>query len=137
MLHIVFGTDIMCFLYFAEIARSFAKGVHFNTFGGNPLCCAVASSVLDVSADHFTFQSCTGISWYQRIAKINNKYLKMNAVCCSQTIKEDKMQENSADVGTYLLTELAKLRDKYEIIGDVRGKGLQIGVEMVKDKVND
>jgi len=47
------------------------------------------------------------------------------------------MQENSADVGTYLLTELAKLRDKYNIIGDVRGKGLQIGVEMVKDKVNE
>lgn len=33
------------------------------------------------------------------------------------------------------MTELAKLRDKYEIIGDVRGKGLQIGVEMVRDKV--
>lgn len=31
--------------------------------------------------------------------------------------------------------ELAKLRDKYEVIGDVRGKGLLIGVEMVKDKV--
>lgn len=61
--------------------------------------------------------------------------MKGNAVYCSQTIKEDKMQENSAEVGTYLLTELAKLRDKYEIIGDVRGKGLQIGVEMVKDKV--
>ncbi|XP_056303023.1 alanine--glyoxylate aminotransferase 2, mitochondrial [Danio aesculapii] len=83
----------------AEIARSFAKGVHFNTFGGNPLACAIASSVLD-------------------------------------TIKEDKMQENSAELGTYLLTELAKLRDKYEIIGDVRGKGLQIGVEMVKDKAS-
>ncbi len=47
------------------------------------------------------------------------------------------MQENSAEVGTYLLTGLAKLRDKYEIIGDVRGKGLQIGVEMVKDKVKE
>lgn len=45
------------------------------------------------------------------------------------------MQQNSLHVGTYLMTELAKLRDKYEIIGDVRGKGLQIGVEMVKDKV--
>ena len=45
------------------------------------------------------------------------------------------MQQNSHDVGTYMLTELAKLRDKHEIIGDVRGKGLQIGVEMVKDKV--
>lgn len=83
----------------AEIASSFAKGVHFNTFGGNPLACAIASSVLD-------------------------------------TIKEDRTQENSANVGTYLMTELAKLRDKYEIIGDVRGKGLMIGIEMVKDKVS-
>ncbi|KAG5834604.1 alanine--glyoxylate aminotransferase 2, mitochondrial [Anguilla rostrata] len=82
-----------------EIAASFAKGVHFNTFGGNPVACAIASSVLD-------------------------------------TIREDGTQQNSADVGTYLLKELAKLRDKYEIIGDVRGKGLQIGVEMVRDKAS-
>lgn len=52
-----------------------------------------------------------------------------------QTIKEDGTQQISLEVGTYLMTELAKLRDKYEIVGDVRGKGLQIGVEMVKDKV--
>lgn len=50
-------------------------------------------------------------------------------------IKEDGTQQISLDVGTYIMTELAKLRDRYEIIGDVRGKGLMIGVEMVKDKV--
>lgn len=33
------------------------------------------------------------------------------------------------------MSRLATLRDKYEIVGDVRGKGLMIGVEMVKDKV--
>ncbi|XP_075311814.1 alanine--glyoxylate aminotransferase 2, mitochondrial-like [Odontesthes bonariensis] len=82
-----------------EIAASFAKAYHFNTFGGSPLACAVASSVLD-------------------------------------TIREDGLQQNSLNVGTYLLTELSKLRNKYEIIGDVRGKGLQIGVEMVKDKAS-
>ena len=38
-------------------------------------------------------------------------------------------------VGTYFLQELGKLRDDLEIIGDVRGKGLMIGVELVKDKV--
>lgn len=60
----------------------------------------------------------------------------MKCTCCTlQTIKEDGAQQISLNVGTYLMTELAKLRDKYEIIGDVRGKGLQIGVEMVKDKV--
>uniref|UniRef100_A0AAY4DI90 Alanine--glyoxylate aminotransferase 2, mitochondrial n=1 Tax=Denticeps clupeoides TaxID=299321 RepID=A0AAY4DI90_9TELE len=82
-----------------EIARSFAKGVHFNTFGGNPVACAIASSVLD-------------------------------------TIKEDGSQHISANIGTYLLHELAKLREKYEIVGDVRGKGLMIGVEMVKNKAS-
>uniref|UniRef100_A0A8C3LSQ3 Alanine--glyoxylate aminotransferase 2, mitochondrial n=1 Tax=Chrysolophus pictus TaxID=9089 RepID=A0A8C3LSQ3_CHRPC len=49
-------------------------------------------------------------------------------------IEEDNLQNNSKDVGTYMLLELAKLRDKFEIVGDVRGKGLMIGIEMVTDK---
>ncbi len=44
------------------------------------------------------------------------------------------MQYNSKMVGTYLLKELAKLRDQFECVGDVRGKGLMIGVELVKNK---
>jgi len=36
---------------------------------------------------------------------------------------------------TYFIKELIKLRDEFEVVGDVRGKGLMIGVEMVKDKV--
>jgi len=51
-------------------------------------------------------------------------------------IEEDGTQAISADVGTYFLEELVKLRDEYEIVGDVRGKGLMIGVEMVKDKAS-
>ena len=50
-------------------------------------------------------------------------------------IKEENLQENSQEVGTYMLLKLAKLRDEFEIVGDVRGKGLMIGIEMVKDKV--
>lgn len=37
-------------------------------------------------------------------------------------------------MGNYLLTELGKLSEKHRIIGNVRGKGLMIGVELVKDK---
>ncbi|XP_052232452.1 alanine--glyoxylate aminotransferase 2, mitochondrial-like [Dreissena polymorpha] len=49
-------------------------------------------------------------------------------------IDEDKLQQNSAEVGTYFIRELMKLRDECECIGDVRGKGLMIGIEMVTDK---
>ncbi|KAJ8877938.1 hypothetical protein PR048_022397 [Dryococelus australis] len=51
-----------------------------------------------------------------------------------EVIKEEKLQQRSHDVGTYLLQQLAGLRDKFECVGDVRGKGLMIGVEMVEDK---
>ncbi|KAK3864723.1 hypothetical protein Pcinc_029607 [Petrolisthes cinctipes] len=49
-------------------------------------------------------------------------------------IKEDKTQENCQKLGPYFLQKLAQLRDKYPIVGDVRGKGLMLGVEMVEDK---
>ncbi|KAM4875115.1 alanine--glyoxylate aminotransferase 2, mitochondrial isoform 2-T2 [Thomomys bottae] len=81
-----------------EIAKSLAKRInHFNTFGGNPMACAIGSAVLEV-------------------------------------IKEENLQENSEEVGTYMLVKLAELRDEFDIVGDVRGKGLMIGIEMVKDK---
>ncbi|XKL63936.1 hypothetical protein PGB90_006300 [Kerria lacca] len=63
-----------------------------------------------------------------------------NPLACSiglkvlDIIKNENMQYNSKHVGTYLLLELAKLRDKFECVGDVRGKGLLIGLELVKNK---
>ena len=49
-------------------------------------------------------------------------------------IKEEKLQENARKLGDYFLLELAKLRDEFEVVGDVRGKGLMIGVELVESK---
>lgn len=72
---------------------------------------------------------------FWHIHEIEDLRVVVQLMCLFQTIQEDKTQKVSLDVGTYLLKELAKLRDKYEIIGDVRGKGLMIGVEMVTDKV--
>ena len=40
----------------------------------------------------------------------------------------------SEKMGNIFLVELNKMKDKYEIIGDVRGRGLMIGIELVKDK---
>jgi acetylornithine/succinyldiaminopimelate/putrescine aminotransferase len=53
----------------------------------------------------------------------------------TQVIEEEKIQENAAKTGTYFILELRKLMDEFEMIGDVRGKGLMIGVELVQERV--
>ena len=80
-----------------KIADNFNNGMeYFNSFGGNPVSCAVGQTVLDV-------------------------------------IEEENLQDNALDVGTYLLDQLKVLKSKHEIVGDVRGRGLFIGVELMRD----
>uniref|UniRef100_A0A0C9RGV4 alanine--glyoxylate transaminase n=1 Tax=Wollemia nobilis TaxID=56998 RepID=A0A0C9RGV4_9CONI len=65
-----------------------------------------------------------------------------NPVCSAgghavlKVLDKEKRQEHCAVVGSYLINRLRELQDKYEIIGDVRGKGLMIGVELVTDRVS-
>ncbi len=63
-----------------------------------------------------------------------------NPVSCAAalaTIKilNDGVVKNAATVGAHLMDRLTELMAKYPIIGDVRGRGLMIGVELVKDRV--
>jgi len=80
-----------------EIAQALTQRIHFNTFGGNPVCMAAGNAVLDV-------------------------------------IDEDGLQENSRVVGGKLKAGLQKLQQEHNIIGDVRGMGLMLGVELVRDR---
>ncbi|XP_034692770.1 alanine--glyoxylate aminotransferase 2 homolog 2, mitochondrial-like [Vitis riparia] len=63
-----------------------------------------------------------------------------NPVCTTaghavlKVIEKEKLQENAYVVGSYLKERLLSLKDKYEIIGDVRGRGLMLGVEVVTDR---
>ena len=50
-------------------------------------------------------------------------------------IKKEKLLENINVVGDYLKNKLLELQDKHEMIGEVRGKGLFCGVELVKDRI--
>jgi len=49
-------------------------------------------------------------------------------------IEEENLLENVTEMGEYLLGRLNELKDKYQVIGDVRGKGLFCGFELVKDR---
>ncbi|MEJ5246600.1 MAG: aminotransferase class III-fold pyridoxal phosphate-dependent enzyme [Caldilinea sp.] len=80
-----------------EIADRFANGMeYFNTFGGNPVSCAIGLAVLDV-------------------------------------IERERLQQNAFEVGAYLREGLRRLQARHPLIGDVRGLGLYIGVELVLD----
>ncbi len=82
----------------AAIADAFANGMeYFNTFGGNPVSCAVGKAVLEI-------------------------------------IERENLQRNAFKVGNYLLKRLNDLKEQFVLIGDVRGKGLYLGVELVLDR---
>jgi len=49
-------------------------------------------------------------------------------------IEQEKLLQNVNDMGVYLMERLHELKDKHEVIGDVRGKGLFVGMELVKDR---
>jgi 4-aminobutyrate aminotransferase len=55
------------------------------------------------------------------------------AIATIQLLKRELMK-NAADVGAHLKAGLTALMDKHTIIGDVRGRGLMIGVELVRDR---
>ncbi|KAH8289465.1 hypothetical protein KR054_005788 [Drosophila jambulina] len=82
-----------------EIAQAFhATGVaYFNTYGGNPVSCAIANAVMRV-------------------------------------IEQEGLQQNALVLGDYLLRECNRLKQDFECIGDVRGAGLFVGIELVRDR---
>ncbi len=51
-----------------------------------------------------------------------------------RTIIDEGLVENSAKVGAFMIERLKEMQKQFDIIGDVRGKGLMIGVELVKSK---
>ena len=63
-----------------------------------------------------------------------------NPVVCAQgtavleVIEREKLQANALRIGNQIFTGLVRLKAKHSLIGDVRGKGLLLGIELVKDR---
>jgi alanine-glyoxylate transaminase / (R)-3-amino-2-methylpropionate-pyruvate transaminase len=63
-----------------------------------------------------------------------------NPVVCAQgiavldVIERENMQANSLNLGHKILAGLNELKEKHKLIGDIRGKGLLLGIELVKDR---
>jgi len=51
-------------------------------------------------------------------------------------IEDEALLDNCTDMGAYMLDQLHALKDKHAVIGDVRGKGLFLGAELVADRAS-
>jgi 4-aminobutyrate aminotransferase-like enzyme len=56
------------------------------------------------------------------------------ALAVIKVIEDDDLKKNAAVVGAHFRARLEELKEKYPVIGDVRGLGLMQGMELVKDR---
>ena len=56
------------------------------------------------------------------------------ALAAVRTIRDHALWDNSAAIGAYMLAELRQMQERYPFIGDVRGAGLFIGIDMVRNR---
>src|SRR6516164_802963 len=95
--------------------------------GGFPLS-AVASSLDRMAATPFGEPSGSSSSYG------GNPLAAAAGLAAVEVILNEKLADNSARVGALMLAELKELQEKYRFIGDVRGRGLMIGIELVADR---
>ncbi len=97
-----------------------AKGIG----NGFPLAAVVTTpKIAAAMTSHIHFNTFGGNPFISRIGR-----------AVLETIDQDGLQANSAKVGGYLLKKLKALGKKHDLIGQVRGMGLMIGVELVTDR---
>ncbi len=96
------------------------KGLGGGVF---PLAALIAREDLDVAPEralgHYTHEK--------------NPVACAAALAAIEVIEQEKLLEHARKLGTHALASLQALKRKHEVIGDVRGLGLLLGVELVKD----
>jgi len=96
-----------------------------KSLGGGvlPIAASIARERMDVmghrALGHYTHEK--------------NPVLCAAALATIEVIEEEKLVENASKQGEYALKRLGEMKDEHKLIGDVRGKGLLMGVELVRD----
>jgi len=89
-----------------------------------PLAALIAKKELDVAQKwalgHYTHEK--------------NPVAASAALAAIEYIEEEKLVQNAEKIGKYALDRMNRMMERYEIVGAVRGLGLLMGIELVKDK---
>ena len=93
---------------------------------GHPLAAVVVTNKI---ADAFN----NGMEYFNTFG--GNPISMATGLAVLDVIQQEEMQQHALEVGNYLMAGLKQLMEKHPIISDVRGHGLFIGAEMVKDRV--
>lgn len=94
--------------------------------GGVPLAATVTSDAIEAQAHE------KGFTYYT--SHVSDPLPAAVGLAVLETLEQEKLLERAVAMGGYLRARFEELQQRYEAIGDVRGDGLLLGVELVKDR---
>jgi 2,2-dialkylglycine decarboxylase (pyruvate) len=94
--------------------------------GGIPLAATVTSTAVE--------EDCVGKGFLHVTSHVSDPLPAAAGLAVLEVIEEERLVERARERGEYLLERLRELQAAHEQIGDVRGRGLLVGIELVEDR---
>jgi 2,2-dialkylglycine decarboxylase (pyruvate) len=94
--------------------------------GGVPLAATITNSLIE--------EDCVGKGFLHVTSHVSDPLPAAAGLAVLEVIEEERLVERAREQGEYLLGRLRELQAAHEQIGDVRGRGLLVGLELVEDR---
>jgi len=94
--------------------------------GGIPLAATITNSLIE--------EDCVGKGFLHVTSHVSDPLPAAAGLAVLEVIEEERLVERARERGGYLLGRLRELQAAHEQIGDVRGRGLLVGLELVEDR---
>jgi 2,2-dialkylglycine decarboxylase (pyruvate) len=94
--------------------------------GGVPLAATITNSLIE--------EDCVGKGFLHVTSHVSDPLPAAAGLAVLEVIEEERLVERAGEQGEYLLGRLRELQAAHEQIGDVRGRGLLVGLELVEDR---